>query len=203
MNLNTVLGPGTRFPDRRRVGRGTGSGLGKTSGKGHKGAKARSGWSSRAAYEGGQMPLYRRLPKKGFTNSEFRERYTVINVRDLNAFDEDARVDLDAILAKGLTSKTAEMLKVLGDGELEKRLHVIADRVTPSARLKIEKAGGAVEEKHKPAYPSVKPKRKRIPSAPKPTHAKATPATKAKKAAGAAGGAAKPAKPTHKKTEGK
>lgn len=194
MNLNTVLAPGTKFPSRRRVGRGVGSGLGKTSGKGHKGARARSGWSAKPGYEGGQMPLYRRLPKKGFSNSDFRERYTIVNVRDLNGFENDARVDMNAVLAAGLTSLEVNQMKVLGDGELTKRLHVVADRVSASARAKIEKAGGTVEEKSTPRYPKEKADRKRIPSAPKPTHAKATPATKAKKAAGV-GGAAKPGKP--------
>ena len=142
MNLNTVHAPGTKFPARKRVGRGVGSGLGKTSARGHKGARARSGWSAKPGYEGGQMPLYRRLPKKGFTNADFHVRYTIVNVRDLNAFDDGARVDLEAILAKHLVTKETDLLKVLGDGELNKKLTVVATRLSASAKAKIEKAGG-------------------------------------------------------------
>lgn len=191
MNLNTVNSAGTGFPPRRRVGRGVGSGLGKTSGKGHKGAKARAGWASKPGSEGGQMPLYRRLPKKGFSNYDFKERYTIVNVRDLNAFDNGARVDLEAVLTKGLATRETDLMKVLGDGELSKKLHVVADRITPSAKEKIEKAGGSIEEKTKAHYPGLKAPRKRIPSAAKPTRVKSTVPGKAK---AAGGGAAKPAK---------
>jgi large subunit ribosomal protein L15 len=195
MNLNTVHAPGTKFPARKRVGRGVGSGLGKTSARGHKGARARSGWSAKPGYEGGQMPLYRRLPKKGFTNADFHVRYTIVNVRDLNAFDDGARVDLEAILAKHLVTKETDLLKVLGDGELNKKLTVVATRLSASAKAKIEKAGGTIEESSPSKY-SGKPKapRKAIPSAPKPRHAKST-AAKGGKAAKAEG--AKPAAGAH------
>lgn len=203
MNLNDVHAPGTRFPARKRVGRGVGSGLGKTSARGHKGARARSGWSAKPGYEGGQMPLYRRLPKKGFTNSAFHTRYTIVNVRDLNAFEDGARVDLEAILAKSLVTRETDLLKVLGDGELTKKLTVVADRISASARAKIEKAGGTIEER-KPSTRKThgKPPRARIPSAAKPRHAKATAAakTKAPAAKPAAAGAKHPAP---KKGEGK
>lgn len=197
MNINTVLSEGIRYPNRRRVGRGVGSGLGKTSGKGHKGARARSGWSQKPGYEGGQMPLYRRLPKKGFSNASFTKRYTIVNVGDLSAFDSGARVDLGAILEHGLASPETDRLKVLGNGEIKKKLTVIADRVSASAREKIEKAGGTVEEKET-ARKVTRTERKVIPSAPKPTRAKTTPAAKAK-AAGGGGKAAGAKAPAPKK----
>lgn len=147
MNISEALALGLKFTERKRIGRGVGSGLGKTSGRGHKGAKARSGWSSRIGWEGGQMPLYRRLPKRGFNNKNFEKVYTVINVSDLEAFDGGAVVDLSAVLAKGLTSKEkhSELFKVLGNGEVTKAVTVKVDAITSTARAKIEKAGGKVE----------------------------------------------------------
>jgi len=147
MNLSEAKALGLTYPDRKRLGRGIGSGLGKTSGRGHKGAKSRSGWSRKLGWEGGQMPLYRRIPKVGFNNKIFKKVFTVINVGDLGIFDDGSTVDLQAILAKGLTSKEkqSELFKVLGDGDLKKRLVVKADAVTASARAKIEQAGGSVE----------------------------------------------------------
>ena len=147
MNLAEAKALGIKFPDRKRVGRGIGSGLGKTSGRGHKGAKSRSGWSRRIGWEGGQMPIYRRVPKRGFNNKNFEKVYTVINVRDLEAFDAGAVVDLAAVLSKGLTSqaKHSKLWKLLGDGELTKSVTVKVDAITKSAREKIEKAGGTVE----------------------------------------------------------
>ena len=147
MNLAEAKSLGLKFPDRKRIGRGTGSGLGKTSGRGHKGAKARSGWSRRIGWEGGQMPLYRRLPKVGFNNKNFEKVFTVVNVGDLDVFDAGASIDLAAVLAKGLTSKEkhSELFKVLGDGDVKKALTVKVDAITASAREKIEKAGGKVE----------------------------------------------------------
>jgi large subunit ribosomal protein L15 len=147
MNLAEAKALGLKYPDRKRLGRGVGSGLGKTSGRGHKGAKARTGWSRKLGWEGGQMPLYRRLPKVGFNNKIFKKVFTVINVGDLEIFDDGAVVDLQAVLARGLTSKEkqSDLFKVLGDGELKKRLVVKADAVTASARTKIEQAGGKVD----------------------------------------------------------
>jgi len=142
MNLKTVCDKGVKHAERKRVGRGIGSGLGKTSGRGHKGWGARSGTSRRPGYEGGQMPIYRRVPKRGFTNARFRVDYTVVNVETLNAFDNGATVELESILAHGLASKTAPMLKVLGDGELKKKLTVRAQKFSASAKSKIEAAGG-------------------------------------------------------------
>jgi large subunit ribosomal protein L15 len=147
MNLAEAKALGLKFPERKRIGRGIGSGLGKTSGRGHKGAKARSGWSSRIGWEGGQMPLYRRLPKRGFNNKNFEKVFTVINVGDLATFPAGSDVDLNAVLARGLTSKEkhSELFKVLGDGEVSHPLKVRVNAITETAREKIEKAGGTVE----------------------------------------------------------
>ena len=144
MDLRTVTSKGTKHRTRKRVGRGTGSGSGKTSGRGHKGLGSRSGASKKPGFEGGQMPLYRRVPKRGFTNARFRTEYTIINVRDLEAFDNGATVDLDSILAKGLTSLETKLLKVLGMGELTKKLTVRAQKFSKSAAEKIAAAGGEV-----------------------------------------------------------
>ena len=146
MDLKTVCSKGTKYATRQRVGRGTGSGNGKTSGRGHKGRGQRSGGSRRAGYEGGQMPIYRQVPKRGFTNARFRTDYTILNVGLLDSFDDGATVDLDAILAKGLASKNTELLKLLGNGDLSTKLTVRAQRFSKSAREKIEKAGGTVVE---------------------------------------------------------
>ena len=142
MDLRTVTSKGTKHQTRKRVGRGIGSGSGKTSGRGHKGQGSRSGASRKPGFEGGQMPLYRRVPKRGFTNARFRTEYTIINVRDLEAFDAGSVVDLDAILAKGLTSLETKLLKVLGMGELSKKLTVKAQKFSKSAVEKIVAAGG-------------------------------------------------------------
>jgi len=147
MNLAEAKALGLKFPERKRVGRGTGSGTGKTAAKGHKGAKARSGWSRRIGWEGGQMPLYRRLPKRGFNNKNFEKRFTVVNVADLEGFDAGTTVDLKAVLAKGLASqaKHSELFKILGNGEVTKAVTVKVDAISQTAREKIEKAGGTVE----------------------------------------------------------
>lgn len=146
MNLAEAKALGLKFPERKRIGRGVGSGLGKTSGRGHKGAKARSGWSRRIGWEGGQMPLYRRLPKVGFNNKNFEKVFTVINVGDLDVFDAGTEIDLKAVLQRGLTSKEkhSDLFKILGDGEVKKALTVKVDAITASARTKIEQAGGKV-----------------------------------------------------------
>ena len=146
MNLSEAKALGLKKTARNRVGRGIGSGNGKTSGRGHKGAKARSGWSRRVGWEGGQMPLFRRLPKRGFKNA-FRKVFTTVNIRDLAGFEDGAVVDLAAVLSRGLTSKEkhTELFKILGDGEQSKKLTVRVDAITASARAKIEAAGGTVE----------------------------------------------------------
>ncbi len=130
----------------KRLGRGVGSGLGKTSGKGHKGAKARSGGGKRPGFEGGQMPLTRRLPKRGFTNI-YRKEYVTLNVSALNAFEDGAAVTAEALIEKGLIRNTLDGVKILGGGELNRKLNVSVDKVTASAKEKIEAAGGKVEVK--------------------------------------------------------
>ena len=130
----------------KRLGRGVGSQLGKTSGKGHKGAKARSGGGKRPGFEGGQMPLTRRLPKRGFTNI-FAKEYATINVSALNVFEDGSTVNAEALLEMGLIKKVLDGVKVLGGGELEKKLTVNVAKVTASAKEKIEAIGGKVEVK--------------------------------------------------------
>ena len=130
---------------RNRVGRGTSSGNGKTSGKGHKGQKARSGYSRKAGFEGGQLPLYRRLPKRGFSNANFKTEYAVINLSDLNKFDEDTVVTPELLKDMGLVKKQLDGIKVLGNGELTKKLTVKASMFSKTAKEKIEKNGGKAE----------------------------------------------------------
>ena len=144
MDLATVRQKGTKYKTRKRVGRGIGSGNGKTSGRGHKGWGARSGSSRRPGYEGGQMPIYRRVPKRGFTNARFRTDYTTINVDRLDVFEDGATVDLQAILDRGLVSMNTKLLKVLGNGTLSRNLTVRAQKVSKSAAEKIAAAGGTV-----------------------------------------------------------
>ena len=130
-----------------RVGRGHGSGSGKTSGRGHKGQKARSGGGVRPQFEGGQMPLYRRLPKRGFNNKRFAKHYITVNVGDLMRMDEGDAVTAETLAARGVISlpKVNDGLKILGDGQLTKKLDVKASAFTATAKEKIEAAGGTCE----------------------------------------------------------
>ena len=128
-----------------RKGRGAGSGNGKTAGKGHKGQNARSGGGVRPGFEGGQLPLYRKLPKRGFNNSRFGKCYAVVNVSSLNKFNDGDVVDVAALLAAGIIKNTFDGLKVLGEGELTKKLTVKAAVFSASAKEKIEAVGGKTE----------------------------------------------------------
>ncbi len=126
------------------VGRGIGSGVGKTSGRGHKGQKARSGGNVRPGFEGGQMPLYRRLPKRGFTNI-FAKKYVSVNVEVLDKFNDGDVVTAETMLEKGIISKTLDGVKLLGRGDVTKKLDVKVAKMSASAKEKIEKAGGKAE----------------------------------------------------------
>ena len=128
----------------KRLGRGVGSGLGKTSGKGHKGAKARSGGGKRPGFEGGQMPLTMRLPKRGFTN-KWRVEYATVNVDRLNIFEDGAVVSPVELIQAGILKNVQDGVKILGNGEITKKLTVQANKFSESAKQKIEAAGGKVE----------------------------------------------------------
>ena len=130
---------------KKRVGRGSGSGLGKTSGRGQKGQKARSGGSINPVFEGGQLPLYRRLPKRGFSNYPFKKEYAVINLSDLNVFEDGAVVTPALLKERGIVKKQLSGIKVLGEGQLEKKLTVQAHKFSKSAIDKINESGSKAE----------------------------------------------------------
>ena len=146
MKLHELKKPAGSTKAPKRVGRGTGSGLGTTSGRGMNGQNSRSGGGTRLGFEGGQMPLYRRLPKRGFTNHWTKE-YVGVNVEKLNCFEDGATVTSRMIIDAGLANKVTEGVKILGGGELTKKLTVAVDKVTESAKAKIEASGGKVEVK--------------------------------------------------------
>lgn len=145
MDLNTLKPALGSTKDRKRIGRGPGSGHGKTATKGHKGQKARSGGSIKAGFEGGQMPLQRRLPKRGFTPLD-RIEYSVVNLKQLDIFEAGSTVDAAALAAKGLIKNSSNAVKILGNGDLAKALKVAAAKFSQSARDKITASGGTVEE---------------------------------------------------------
>ena len=130
---------------RKRVGRGPGSGTGKTSGKGHKGQNARSGGGVRPGFEGGQLPLFRRLSKRGFNNYNFRTVYATVNVGDLERFEEGTTVTKELLIETGLITKELDGVKILGNGELTKKLTVKANKFSSTAKTKIENVGGTTE----------------------------------------------------------
>ena len=132
---------------RKRLGCGESSGQGKTSGRGHKGQKSRSGGGVRPGFEGGQMPLHRRLPKKGFSNVQFRPNIAIVNLSQLNAkFEDGGSVTEDSLRKVGLVNGRCDAVKVLGNGDLERKLTVSVDAVSAAAKTKIEAAGGSVEQ---------------------------------------------------------
>jgi len=144
MNLHTLKPrPGSKHRV-KRLGCGESSGHGKTSGKGHKGQKARSGGSIRLGFEGGQMPLIRRMPKRGFNNANFKTRFAVVNLDTLNAFESGATVDEQTLLAAGVIRRPYDAVKVLGGGELTKKLTIVVNKASESAKAAIEKAGGSL-----------------------------------------------------------
>lgn len=146
MNIHELSPAPNSAKKAKRVGRGIGSGLGKTSGRGQKGQNSRSGGGVRLGFEGGQMPLIRRLPRRGFNNANFKKQYSIINVSDLEKLDDGAVVDAKLLLDKNIISKVEDYgVKVLGNGELTKKLTVKAAKFTKSAQEKIEKAGGSIE----------------------------------------------------------
>jgi large subunit ribosomal protein L15 len=146
MELNTLKPALGSTKNRKRIGRGPGSGHGKTSTKGHKGQKARSGGSIKAGFEGGQMPLQRRLPKRGFTPLT-RVEYSLVNLQQLDVFEAGFTVDAEALVSKGMIKNSNVAVKILGNGELTKALKICATKFSQSARDKIVAAGGTFEEK--------------------------------------------------------
>ena len=144
MKLNEMQYTDGARSNRKRIGRGQGSGTGKTAGKGHKGQNARSGGGVAIGFEGGQTPLFKRIPKRGFTNFT-RKEYAIVNVESLNVFEDGVVVDFEALKAIGLLKKGLDGVKVLGPGELSKKLTVKANKFSKSAITAIEKAGGKVE----------------------------------------------------------
>ena len=145
MKLNNLKpNEGATF-SRKRVGRGVGSGLGKTSGKGHKGQNARSGGGVRPGFEGGQLPLFRRLPKRGFSNFNFKTKYAVINLSDLDKFENGTVVTPELLKEMGLVKKQLDGIKVLGNGKLTKKITVKAHKYSNVAKEQIEKLGGKAE----------------------------------------------------------
>jgi large subunit ribosomal protein L15 len=151
MKLNEIQAPKGANHDRKRLGRGHASGQGKTAGKGHKGQKARAGKKVRIGFEGGQMPLARRLPKFGFTNI-FRKNFAEINLVDLERLDS-ADVNIETLTEAGMVRGHVDGIKILGNGEIERAVNITADRVSAGAREKIEKAGGSVTLIVQPEFP--------------------------------------------------
>jgi large subunit ribosomal protein L15 len=145
MDLNSLKPAIGSTKNRKRIGRGTGSGHGKTATKGHKGQKARSGGNVEPGFEGGQMPMQRRLPKRGF-NPLSRKEYSLVNLSRLEVFDSGESVDVEAMLNRGLIAKVRDGVKVLADGESTKALKIKAHKFSAAARSKIEAAGGTAEE---------------------------------------------------------
>lgn len=144
MNLSELRAPEGASKNRKRLGRGTGSGHGKTSGRGHKGQRARSGGRGKTGFEGGQMPLQRRLPKRGFTNI-FRKEISIVNLGDLEVFDSGSTVDVAALVKAGLVKKIGDGVKLLADGDIKKPLIIKVHRSSQAAKEKVEAAGGRIE----------------------------------------------------------
>ncbi len=138
--ITSVVG---KHKARKRVGRGRGTGLGKTAGRGHKGSRSRAGATLLSLYEGGQMPLFRRVPKRGFNNKQFARRFEIVNVSQLEGFADGAEIGVEQLMRAGLVDGLQSKVKILGDGELTKKLHVAAHKFSKSAEEKIIGCGGA------------------------------------------------------------
>lgn len=145
MNLHELNHKIHGGPERFRTGRGQGSGNGKSAGRGTRGARAKTGWKYKMFREGGQMPIGRRIPKRGFNNNFFRKEFAFVNLRDLNQFDEGTTVTVEMLLAKNIVPHALDGLKVLGHGTLEKKINIKAHRISAPARKAIEEKGGTVE----------------------------------------------------------
>jgi large subunit ribosomal protein L15 len=145
LSLNTLSPSKGARKAKKRIGRGPGSGFGKTAGRGHKGARSRSGYTSKPGFEGGQMPLHRRLPKRGFTNI-FKKEYAIVSLSDLDRFEAGTVINRDALLEAGIIKKTDDLVKVLANGQISKAVTVEVDKISQGARDKIVAAGGTVKE---------------------------------------------------------
>ena len=145
MKLYNVKPNANATKTRKRVGRGPGSGTGKTAGRGENGQNSRSGGGVRIGFEGGQTPLFRRLPKRGFSNARFKKEYAIINLDDLNKFKDSAEVTPEILLDMGLVNKAKDGVKILGNGKLEKKLNIKAHKFSKSAKEQIEALGGKAE----------------------------------------------------------
>jgi len=152
MRLHQLIKSGGTKP-RKRVGRGEGGGRGKTSGRGHKGQRSRSGFSLRPGFESGHVPLYRKLPKRGFSNFEFRKEYAVVNLSDLERV-EGENIDREVLVKAGLVRSSAKLIKILGTGDIDRAVKITADKFSATAKEKIEKAGGTVTLSEAPASDS-------------------------------------------------
>ena len=146
MNLDEILTAAGRHKPRKRIGRGDGSGHGKTSGRGHKGAGSRAGYKRRLGYAGGSNPILARIPKQGFSNVQFRKEYQIVNVRSLERFDDGDRVDASALAQARLIDDASKPVKILGNGDLTKKLTVVAAKFSAVAAEKIAKTGGSTEQ---------------------------------------------------------
>jgi large subunit ribosomal protein L15 len=142
LQITSIVG---KHKARRRVGRGTGSGHGKTCGRGHKGSGSRAGATSMSLFEGGQMPLFRRLPKRGFSNKIYATRYEIVNVSQLERFDDGISIGVEQLSGVGLVDSLKSKIKILGDGELTKKLEVTAHKFSKTAEQKIEACGGTAK----------------------------------------------------------
>src|SRR5277367_4105087 len=164
--LHTILAESPRYKKSQRKGRGESSGRGKTSGRGNKGSKARVGKYVKRGHEHGQTPIYRRLPKRGFSNFDFERRFHIVNLEDLNLFDDGTTVDSAALVEKGLVPDDTLPVKILGDGTISKKLTIVAGWYSKTAHQKISDAGGTAQNAKGEVFAFPKPKKKFIPREP-------------------------------------